>query len=106
VADNIAPDDWQNPAKKIKLHHPQVRIRPLSKQQIRVLLSLVDTTARSEFFRIRNRAMLLVMLDGAIRVSELIGAERDNLHEDNSLRVLGKGNKERVVVVCRDYLGC
>ena len=46
----------------------------------------------------RNTAMVTLMLDTGLRLSEVVKAEPANVHlEDRYLKVLGKGNKERVV---------
>ena len=60
VADNLAPEDWPNPVRKMKLRRPQTRVRPLSKSQLADLFTLVDSQARTHFYRVRNRAMLMV----------------------------------------------
>ncbi|MCH8869639.1 MAG: site-specific integrase [Chloroflexi bacterium] len=63
---------------------------------------MVDSQARTHFYRVRNRAMLMVLLDGALRVGELMGARRDLLREDGSLTVVGKGGKEREVALAAE----
>ena len=46
----------------------------------------------------RNTAMVTVMLDTGLRLAEVVRLEPANVHlEDRYLKVLGKGNKERVV---------
>ncbi len=47
---------------------------------------------------LRNRALWEVLYGSGLRVSELVGVERDDLDlQDGWVRVLGKGNKERQV---------
>ena len=49
---------------------------------------------------IRDQAMLEVLYGAAIRVSELCGLDTDDVDDGNrTLRVLGKGDKERVVPI-------
>src|SRR5690606_11456773 len=44
------------------------------------------------------RAMILFLLDTGVRVGELITIEKDKVdHKSCSVKVLGKGNKERIV---------
>lgn len=53
----------------------------------------------------RNRAMLEVLYSSGLRVSELVDLKLTNIHFDVSfLRVIGKGNKERLVPVGRDAM--
>lgn len=53
----------------------------------------------------RNRAMLEILYSSGLRVSELIDLKIGNIYEDvGFLRVIGKGNKERLVPIGRDAL--
>jgi len=71
--------------------------RFLYPREVEMLLEAPDNT---DVLGIRDRAMLELLYATGIRVSELVSL--DLAHMDNSqslLRVLGKGNKERVVPV-------
>jgi integrase/recombinase XerD len=53
----------------------------------------------------RNRAMLEVLYSSGLRVSELVELKLNNIHFDiGFLRVVGKGNKERLVPIGRDAM--
>jgi integrase/recombinase XerD len=53
----------------------------------------------------RNRAMLEVLYSSGLRVSELVELRINNIHFDAGfLRVIGKGNKERLVPIGRDAM--
>jgi integrase/recombinase XerD len=53
----------------------------------------------------RNRAMLEVLYSSGLRVSELVELKLNNVYNDiGFLRVVGKGNKERLVPIGRDAL--
>lgn len=53
----------------------------------------------------RNRSMLEVLYSSGLRVSELVELRRANVYFDlGFLRVLGKGNKERLVPIGRDAM--
>ena len=48
-------------------------------------------------FRERDYAILTLFLNCGLRVSEMSGLNYTDIRNDNTLRVLGKGNKERIV---------
>lgn len=53
----------------------------------------------------RNRAMLEVLYSSGLRVSELVNLKLNDIYFDTAfLRVLGKGNKERLVPIGRDAM--
>jgi integrase/recombinase XerD len=53
----------------------------------------------------RNRSMLEVLYSSGLRVSELVDLRLNNVYADiGFLRVIGKGNKERLVPIGRDAL--
>ena len=70
-------------------------IRPLSPDQAAKLIDQPDT---STFAGIRDRAMIMLMLDSGLRVSEVITLEAERIDWMScSLTVMGKGRKERTV---------
>lgn len=87
-----------NPMDKIK--RPKFE-RPLPKcfteEEVRQLLAIPDT---STVFGLRNRAILETLYSCGLRLMELSGLRLKDLNLKQGLaRVLGKGNKERVVPV-------
>lgn len=74
----------------------------LSYPEIERLLSAIDQSKPEGG---RNRAMLEVLYSSGLRVSELIDLRLNNVYTDiGFLRVVGKGNKERLVPIGRDAL--
>lgn len=69
----------------------QSMIRYLSLDESRALLSHIEGE-----FRVRDYCIITLFLNCGLRVSELCGINLDDIRED-MLRVVGKGNKERVV---------
>lgn len=69
---------------------------------------LFDAEIGDEPLNVRDRLILEILYGGGIRVSELVGLDLGSYDEERqSLRVLGKGNKERVVPIgapARDML--
>lgn len=63
---------------------------------------LFDGVTGDEPAEIRDRLILELLYGGGIRVSELVGLDTDSYDAERQvLRVLGKGNKERVVPIGR-----
>lgn len=74
----------------------------LSYHEIVTLLEAIDhSTPEGQ----RNRAMLEVLYSSGLRVSELINLRLTNIYDDiGFLRIMGKGNKERLVPIGKDAL--
>lgn len=74
----------------------------LSYFEIEKLLEAIDLSAPEGA---RNRALLEMLYSCGLRVSELVNLKIDNIHFDvGFVRVVGKGNKERLVPIGRDAL--
>jgi integrase/recombinase XerD len=74
----------------------------LSYEEIEALLSAIDV---SNAEGARNRAMLEVLYSSGLRVSELVNLRISQVYADiGFLKVVGKGNKERLVPIGRDAL--
>ncbi|WP_216382399.1 tyrosine recombinase XerC [Arcanobacterium phocae] len=70
----------------------------LSVAQARELLRVAhENTQSGDPIAIRDAAIFELLYATAIRISELVGINIGDISPDNSIRVLGKGNKERVV---------
>jgi integrase/recombinase XerD len=68
--------------------------------EIERLLASIDL---SEPEGMRNRAMLEVLYSSGLRVSELVNLQMNHLYFDiGFLRIIGKGNKERLVPIGRE----
>lgn len=74
----------------------------LDYNEILRLLEAIDLSAPEGG---RNRAMLEVLYSSGLRVSELVELKQANIYFDlGFLRVVGKGNKERLVPIGRDAM--
>jgi integrase/recombinase XerD len=82
---------------------PQGIPKALTEPQVESLLeAVIGDTARA----LRDRAIVESLYATGVRISELVGLDRRDLDlEDGLLRVLGKGNKERIVPVGRSARG-
>lgn len=59
---------------------------------------LIDGNDSDDFISIRNRAIFDLLYSEGLRVSELISLKKEQVDfKQNIIRVLGKGNKERII---------
>jgi integrase/recombinase XerD len=100
-----------DPTLKLQSAKQALRVpKTLTEAQVEALLAAPDT---SNALGIRDRTMLELMYASGLRVSELVELKVFNVSlNDNVLRVLGKGSKERLVPFgevaaewLRQYLG-
>jgi integrase/recombinase XerC len=64
------------------------------------MFRLLDGTPAEDLLGLRNRAILETLYSSGVRVSELAGLDVDAVDTRNGLiKVLGKGNKERIVPI-------
>jgi integrase/recombinase XerD len=85
-----------NPFDRVKIPRPARKVVPtFSDSQIWQLLNVIDTSSNEGY---RNFIIIMTLLDTGMRVSELCTLKLDNVWlEDGMLKVLGKGNKERLI---------
>ncbi|MFH1381980.1 MAG: tyrosine-type recombinase/integrase [Chloroflexota bacterium] len=91
----------ENPAKKIRVAKPKAKvITPYTREEISRMLAECDSQYEhnAKFLGSRNKAIVLVLVDAGVRLSELVGMALEDVNTSNgNIRVMGKGNKERVV---------
>ena len=72
---------------------PQMIIATFSDEQLRVLFASID---QRRWTGIRDRAILLLLLDTLARVSELIGLDLEDVDlDERRILVMGKGRRQR-----------
>lgn len=69
-------------------HVPRRLIAPFSDAELRSLLAVADE---------RERALVLLLFDTGLRLSELVSLRVGGVRPDGTLHVMGKGTKERIV---------
>jgi site-specific recombinase XerD len=87
-----------HPFERVKIPKVSKKIMPtFSAPQIQLLLDAMDTgNAQGQ----RNYTIILTLLDTGLRISELLGLQLADLQlNDGVLKVLGKGNKERLIPI-------
>lgn len=89
----------ENPMASISLVKGRVPvISAFNQEQLKMLFRMPD---KSTFKGYRDYLMMLVLLDTGLRISELLKVNIGDFDKEaGSIKVLGKGNKERIV-----YLG-
>ena len=98
-----------NPAIDIESPKPKKTLpKVLTMEEAKMLLDAVKNDKESKSVS-RDYAIITLFLNCGMRVSELVGIDLPDIdHELRSLRVVGKGNKERIVYLndaCRMALG-
>jgi site-specific recombinase XerD len=88
----------KNVLKTLKLPKPdQLIIEPLTFEE---KTQIFRTINQDTYAGRRNRALVEVLLDTGVRVSGIIGADVQDLkNKEGSLKILGKGRKERFVPI-------
>jgi len=89
------------PLAKVKVQKTKPRvIQPYSLEAIKRIIQLCDYDYEhgAKFLGSRNRAIVLVLLDSGLRLSELTNIKIQDIDTEKGwIKVLGKGGKERVV---------
>lgn len=98
-----------NPAIDIESPKPKKALpKVLTEEEALMLLDAVKNDKESRSIA-RDYAIITLFLNCGMRVSELVGIDLSDIdHELRSLRVVGKGNKERIVYLndaCRYAIG-
>ena len=98
-----------NPAIDIEAPKPKKTLpKVLTEEEAVILLDAVKNDKASTSVT-RDYAIITLFLNCGMRVSELVGIDLSDIdHELRSLRVVGKGNKERIVYLndaCRYAIG-
>ncbi len=85
-----------NPAQELETPKLGKRLpKFLSLDQSKILLNTVNKFGGE--FKERNYCIITIFLNCGLRLSELVGINFNDIKPDGTLRVIGKGNKERVV---------
>lgn len=91
-----------NPFAKIKRKKVPERLPPeLTLEQIERLLAVIPTNT---FPRLRNRLILLFLYETGCRISEALSVQDNEELTRGVVTVIGKGNKQREVGLCGDFM--
>ena len=95
----VEPENWKNPINKVKA--PKVGLEPLEPVDIEDINKMIETCPNS-FTGLRDKAIMLFLLDSGVRASELVSINIEDVNPyigDVQIK-LGKGRKPRAI-----YLG-
>ena len=93
AAEELIPDS-DNPIKKVKPPRVPAKLLPIFSPDH--IADLLELCAGKSFLELRNRAIILVLLDTGLRVSECAAVRLSDLNGD-VITVWGKGAKQRRV---------
>jgi integrase/recombinase XerD len=93
-------DTGANPAESVfRPKVPKNLPRPLTVTEVE---SILAAPGDGDVVGLRDRAILEALYGAGVRISELVGLDVDDVDlEEGSVRVLGKGSKERIVPIGR-----
>jgi len=91
------PEGWSNPIRKVKA--PRVSIEPLEPVSIDDLEKMLATCKGSDFYNVRDRAVMLFLYDTGARASEFCSVNLEDCNQITGEVMIrqGKGRKPRSV---------
>ena len=92
------PDGWSNPVSAIKVKQGDAIRTAYSDQELSVVMEVIQQN-KNQILRLRNKALVTVLLNSALRASELLSLRVTDIQENGHVSVSGKGGKRRVVTV-------
>ena len=94
------PSDWKNPIRKVQA--PRVPLEPIEPVTLDEVHALLDTCSHS-FSGMRDKAMILGLLDTGARANEFLNLNLDDVDLATGAVLIrkGKGRKPRVVFLGR-----
>ena len=98
----VAERDGFDPSAVLMTRSPKFSAklpRPLSEDAARDVLEVVDTQAKEAWVAKRDQAVITLLYGCGLRISEALGLTGRDMPLGTSLRILGKGGKERLVPV-------
>ena len=90
--------DWKKPVEGIKVKGSQAHTLEYSDTEINRMFKTIDSGGDDQL-RLRNTAILTVLLNSAVRASELLAMNVSDIGERGRVKVTGKGSKDRVVTI-------
>ncbi len=102
--------EWfNNPLRSLHIRlKPPVRLPVvMTKEEIQKIIRMLDIEISSinndtqRFFAVRDKAIIELLFGSGMRIGELCGLKNRDIDLDHGqVRIIGKGNKERIVDIC------
>jgi len=77
--EEVEPEDWSNPIRKVKA--PRVPEEPLEPVTFDTVSRMLETCQSDNFLGIRDKAILLFLLDTGVRSGELLSINLENVNQ-------------------------
>lgn len=92
--------DWKNPIRKVSVKAPN--LQPLEPADVNAIKAVLKT-CKNDFFGVRDKTIILMLLDTGIRANELLSLDHENINSITGVvKILhGKGGKFRVVYLSK-----
>ncbi|MGJ0846567.1 tyrosine-type recombinase/integrase [Tissierella praeacuta] len=91
----------ENPAEFLELPKIPERLpESLTLKEAKKLVKMIDRE-KDEYLRIRDKAIILILLNHGLRINEVANLKISNVKE-NKLKFIGKGNKERSITLTHE----
>ena len=105
-------DNYINPFRKIKIRLKEPLILPsvMSLEEVKKILRIMYNEIENNHFKekytykaqVRNTAIVEVLFSTGLRVSEVCNLKFEDINlKTGVVKVLGKGNKERIIQICQ-----
>ena len=95
------PEKWKNPIRKVRAPKvPKQAVVPVSNETV---MAMANICPKTTYAGVRDRAMILTLLDTGVRARELLNMDLDDI-QDSLNEILiprGKGGKPRTVFLGR-----
>ena len=71
--------------------------KALSKEDTLFLLEKISCLSETQWINLRNRSLVTLIYASGLRISEALSITKKHINEPEYIKVIGKGNKERLV---------
>ena len=78
---------------------PKSLPKPISEEQIDQLIDQLTKISKKKWIQKRNLALLYLLYGCGLRINEALSITKNHLTDKNSLKIMGKGNKERLIPI-------
>jgi site-specific recombinase XerD len=97
--DEVEPQGWSNPIRKVKA--PRVPVEPLEPVSFETVTQMVKACPHNTFTGDRDAAILLCLLDTGARANEFLSVNLDDINQARGDILIrqGKGRKPRTVYI-------